>query len=280
MLTLVEAISLAGDRAKQNDDVAGVSATLAWVIDGATDLHDAPLTPAASDAAWIAQHLSTSLQCAAPDATATELALRAVIRNAARDAAAAFPGMAAERWKSPTASALIARETPDGVFGLDLGDCRCFAVDADGVCHAVGGPARAADDEGQRARDAAVKAGETPLLRHADTMQMLREVRTRHNQAGGYWVFGLQEECADHARAWTLALKRPAHIVLATDGFAALVDRYNALDVRGLVEAALKLGLAQLGLDLRAIESADAKGERHPRFKASDDATALLLRLS
>ena len=35
-----------------------------------------------------------------------------------------------------------------------------------------------------------------------------------------------------------------------------------------------------LGRELRAIETADAAGARHPRFKPSDDATALLMRLS
>ena len=77
-----------------------------------------------------------------------------------------------------------------------------------------------------------------------------------------------------------LDLARPAHLVLASDGFAALVDRYGALTPGGLVQAALDRGLAALGVELRAIEAADADGQRHPRFKPSDDATALLLRLT
>ena len=32
--------------------------------------------------------------------------------------------------------------------------------------------------------------------------------------------------------------------------------------------------------ELRAIETADASGSQHPRFKQSDDATAILLRLT
>ena len=35
-----------------------------------------------------------------------------------------------------------------------------------------------------------------------------------------------------------------------------------------------------VGRELRAIEAADAGGSRHPRFKQSDDATAVLLRLT
>ena len=65
-----------------------------------------------------------------------------------------------------------------------------------------------------------------------------------------------------------------------TDGFSALSDRYRVYDAAGLVRAALEKGLQELGRELRAIEAADATAARHPRFKASDDATALLMRLS
>ncbi|MBC7769764.1 MAG: hypothetical protein H7124_13365, partial [Phycisphaerales bacterium] len=61
MLTLVEAISLAGDRAKQNDDAYGFAGDRAWVIDGATDLHDKPIADAASDATWIAHSANVFL---------------------------------------------------------------------------------------------------------------------------------------------------------------------------------------------------------------------------
>jgi hypothetical protein len=65
-----------------------------------------------------------------------------------------------------------------------------------------------------------------------------------------------------------------------TDGFAVLADQYGAYDQAGLVRAVTERGLQELGRELRAIEAADAGGAKHPRFKASDDATALLLRLS
>jgi hypothetical protein len=44
--------------------------------------------------------------------------------------------------------------------------------------------------------------------------------------------------------------------------------------------AALRDGLAPLFGELRAIEAEDAGGDKFPRFKRSDDATALLLRVS
>ena len=45
-----------------------------------------------------------------------------------------------------------------------------------------------------------------------------------------------------------------------------------------LVDAAAQ-GLQPLFDRLRAVEDADPHGARHPRFKKSDDATAMLLRV-
>lgn len=283
MLTLIEAISLAGDRAKQNDDACGAHGPFAWVIDGATDLLSPPITPWASDAAWIAQALNDHIYRNAGAFAATEASLRGVLRDASSAARAEFArfGVADERWKSPTGSVLLAGQTDRGLYGVDLGDCRCFALDADGAGHSAGSRENGTDDEQDRARDASKRSGAAASLRDPDTMTMLRAVRAQHNLPGGsYWVFGLQPECADHARVWTLPLKRPAHVLLCTDGFSTLVDRYRVYDAAGLVRAALDKGLQELGREIRAIETADAGGAQHPRFKKSDDATALLLRLT
>jgi hypothetical protein len=287
MLTLVEAISLAGDRAKQNDDAAGKAHDTAWVIDGATDLHAQPISPEASDAAWIAQVLNVALHSHTFPGSGDSETMRALLRDTVDSLIEPWwsqeltKGESLERWQLPTASVLMASDHNGALQGIDLGDCRCFAVDADGVAHSAGSRENGADDERERARAASERAGAPASLRDPDTMTMLRVVRAQHNLPGGnYWVFGLQPECADHARVWTLPLKRPAHVLLCTDGFSALVDRYKVYDAGGLVKAALDKGLQELGRELRAIETADAGGAKYPRFKSSDDATAVLLRLT
>ena len=66
-------------------------------------------------------------------------------------------------------------------------------------------------------------------------------------------------------------------VLLASDGFLALVSDYKAYDVESLMEAVRDIGLDALGAELRAIEHNDPRGTQFPRFKQSDDATALLL---
>lgn len=287
MLTFVEAISLAGDRKKQNDDAYGAARTWGWVIDGATDLHETPVSNYASDAAWMATYLSERLAGSAmsydiygADAETLRGELKSASEALLNDWSFDWP-TDIERWRLPTASALlISDHESETLEVLELGDCRCFILDANGNAHAIGGSTVASINETTAAADAAKQSGGRPLLRDQQTILRLRDKRAQHNTADGYWVFGLQPECADHARVWSLQVARPAHLLLMTDGFAALTDRYGAYDAAGLVRAALDKGLQELGRELRAIEAADAVGAKHPRFKASDDATALLLRLS
>jgi len=276
VLTFVEAISLAGDRNKQNDDTLGFQQKSAWVIDGATDLSETPLTKTASDASWVAQVANTSLNAW------TYGDLREAVRTASETAASAFSyltrGQNVERWQLPTASLLMLTENERGLIeGIDLGDCRVFALDANGV-QVVGGHG-GLDDEVKLA--AAQPDADKPLLKRKAAIETLRRNRSAINQEGGrFWSFGLHPACADHARTWTIQLKRPAHLLLMTDGFAALSDRYKVYEPAALVKAAISVGLQDLGRELRAIEAADASGSQHPRFKQSDDATAILLRLT
>lgn len=277
MLTLVESLSLAGDRAKQNDDAFGFADASAWVIDGATDLHETPLTGQASDAAWLAHALNARLH-----ADPSEPDLRARVRAASSAARGDYVRLAdvapEERWKHPIASLLICAEHDDQIAGLHLGDCRAFALGADNT-PMEGGPAPAhAEAEAKLA--SAQKDPHKPLLERAEAIAVLRRIRAQANRPGAPWTFSLDPACADHAALWAFKLHRPAHLLLATDGFAALADRYSAYDGASLVRAALKKGLQELGRELRAVEAADETRTRYPRFKTSDDATALLLRLS
>lgn len=276
MLTILDAISIAGSRGKQNDDACGWSRSRIWAIDGATDLYGDPVMGAASDAAWLA-HRTNAFFHAEAERIADPVEL---IASAAADAGVAYDAVARdpETWRRPAAAVMLAWETPEGVGALDLGDCRLFAADSGKRAFAVGGRDEGADDE-TRAVVAITGGDASAALDRANVIDALRQAHSKRNTTDGWWVFGPDRRCAAHARRHALALSRPAHLVVATDGFAALVDRYRAHDAQSLVEAALARGLAALALELRSIEEADADAALHPRWKRSDDATALLVRL-
>jgi len=69
-------------------------------------------------------------------------------------------------------------------------------------------------------------------------------------------------------------------VLLMSDGFAALVDSYAALDAEELMATLATRGLVELAFELRAIEAGDPACARFPRFKRSDDASALWLHVA
>lgn len=277
MLTVLDAISLAGDRAGQNDDAYGAAPGAAWVIDGATDL-DAPLTPTASDAAWIARAANAYLHAQTDVAAADPVALVAAASTSLRAGFAAYVDPATiPTWRWPLAALLMVQETTDGVRLVDLGDCRLFV--GDGV---FGGREGGKDDENTDAADHAVDT-DGARLKSERALAFLRTKRGRAYGPGPDGVvhapFGIDPRCAASVQARVIKLSRPTHLLLTTDGFAALSDVYGAYTPAALVGAARDKGLAALAMELRAIEGEDAQGIRHPRWKRSDDATALLVRL-
>jgi len=68
-------------------------------------------------------------------------------------------------------------------------------------------------------------------------------------------------------------------MLLTSDGFLALASDYDRYHAEGLVEAASAKGLRALYNELREIENSDLEARHYPRFKKSDDATAVLLRV-
>jgi hypothetical protein len=85
---------------------------------------------------------------------------------------------------------------------------------------------------------------------------------------------------AEHVNKAQVRAEKGAHLLLASDGFLALVTDYGAYSAEAVLEAALTKGLGALGEELRAIEDGDPEGRKYPRFKKCDDATAVLLKLA
>jgi hypothetical protein len=106
----------------------------------------------------------------------------------------------------------------------------------------------------------------------------LRRRRALYNtEDGQVWTLGANPDAASHIVTRPLPAALPAYGLLCTDGFAALVDLYRRYDAASLIERARTEGLVPLLAELRAIEQReDPDGLTYPRFKVSDDATAVL----
>ncbi len=269
---LLQSISLAGDAAVPNDDRAGHAARHAWVIDGATDLGPHGLVGAQGGAAWLAGQAHTAFTASAAPSVVTLFAevgahiLAAWERDRTRDPEA--------RWEKPLAASLAVR-LGEGALEIGwLGDCVAFLWSAGSVTR-LGPVKEIRSSETERAASLAQHGLGSMKKAAAPILDNLRSTRGRP---------GMRVLSVDPAHMTELGQSRIAcapgdELLLMTDGYAALIDGYAAYDDAALIAAIRARGLAALAEELRAIERADAACTRFPRFKASDDATALWLRI-
>lgn len=276
--TPIETLSMPGDAAKANEDSLILDTGFVAVFDGSTGLGD-PLLPGPSDAHWIAhfgaRRLAAHMREGAP--------LREALRRAAADAEHSYQGLRRRapeaRYEWPFAALMAVCPAAGMLDAMWLGDCAALLRAPDGSVRMIGDTLAARASE--RARAAAVSGGDAPAgpgIR-ARFLPALRVARNQVNTAKGGWLFGPDPACASHAASACATAAPGTLVLLATDGFLALVSDYGRYTPATLMEAASAKGLAALGRELRAIEAGDPQGTTYPRFKASDDATAVLLRI-
>jgi serine/threonine protein phosphatase PrpC len=279
-LTLLDQLSLPGDPAKTNEDAFAHGAEAALVLDGATPLGDG-LMPGASDAAWIAQFGARRLMAHLRDGNGARKALRAALADAQKSFEGLRRHAPEEKWQTPCASMMLAVPGDEGVEFLWFGDCAALIKQGDAAVTVVGETFDKRAAEADRARTIAREKNLSPAsgLSRPEFIGTLRAARNRIN-SGDYWLFSPDARAASHVSRRLVKVQPGATLLLATDGFLALASDYGAYSADSLMAAATDKGLAALVEELRAIEAGDTGGDRFPRFKKSDDATALLSRLA
>ena len=277
-LELLDSLTLPGDAAKPNEDSFTASSVAACVFDGATGLGDR-LMPGRSDAQWIAQFGARRFRAYAE---AGEGAIRDWLRGAASDAETSFKALRlrppVENYEIAYASAILAAPDSEGISFLWFGDCAALLYDRDGAFRLFGDTM--SRKESERARvERLVKPGRPGPAAAGVRQEFLPVLRASRNyvNTAEEWLFAPDAACADHAKEARASVAPGALLLLASDGFLALASDYERYTPESLFGAAKVRGLTVLGEELRAIETADPDGTRFPRFKRSDDATALLL---
>ncbi len=279
--TFLDALSMPGNPAKPNDDAWAQTARAAVVLDGATNLGDS-LLPGDSDAAWIARFGARRLMAHVQGDAEPQEALRAALEDAEKSFAGLRRRAPKENWENPYASMMFVAAHATGMDALWFGDCGALVKRPNSDVEIVGEafPKRAA--EARRVKMLAEAKGLAPAsgASRPEFLPALRAARNSVNTEKGGWLFGADSTAADKARSAKVVISYGTVILLASDGFLALVGDYERYDAEGLIAAAEAKGLAMLGEELRAIEESDPEGRRFPRFKKSDDATAVLLRVA
>jgi len=279
-LLLLDQLSLPGDPGKPNEDFLAVGESAGLVMDGATPLGDS-LMPGPSDAAWIAQFGARRLMAHLGDGDGARKALRGALGDAEKSFKALRRQPPGEMWQTPCASMMLAVPADGGVECLWYGDCAALVIQGDAAVTVVGETFDKRAAEAKRARLVAKEKNLSPAsgINRPEFIGFLRATRN-HINSGNSWLFSPDARAASHVSGRMIKVGPGTVLLLATDGFLALASDYGLYNADSLMEAALSKGLAAMGEELRAIEAGDSGGEEFPRFKKSDDATALLVRLN
>jgi hypothetical protein len=280
-LELVDSLSLPGNAVKANDDAFAYRENAAIVLDGATGLGER-LMPGPSDAAWLARFGANRIMSYLGDGASPQEAVTAALFDAETSFAQLRRREPAERYEMPFASMMLIVAADTAIDFLWYGDCAALVQHTDGRVEIVGEAIEKRARESGYAKKLAESKGKmvaAASLRE-EFLPALRKARNTVNTSKGNYLFGPDVIAADHVETQAVEVAPGAHVLLVSDGFLALASDYGRYDIAGLIASAQKDGLPPLMRELRDIEEKDPDGSQFPRFKKSDDATAVLVKVA
>lgn len=276
---LLDTLSLPGNPAKPNEDSLGHADNAALVMDGATGLGES-LMPGRSDAAWLSMFGARRVMAYMRDGATAQEAVTAALFDAQTSFEALRKRAPKETWEIPFASMMFVAVNANGFEALAYGDCAALVKRPDAPVEIIGEAFEKRAFESSRVTKLAKAKGLKPAgdINRPEFLEALRKARNYVN-TGSHFLFGPDAAAADHVQSWMLTAPPGTKVLLSTDGFLALASDYGRYSAEELIAVAGQKGLAALGQELRGIEKDDPEGVAYPRFKTSDDATAVLLEL-
>lgn len=265
---LLQTISLSGTVGAPNDDRIGCADQHAWVVDGATDLGEPGLVGARGGAAWLAAAADQGFAQASGDLATIcgfvfELIAERYRMERRRDPVSA--------WELPRAAFAAVALEGESLACAFVGDCLVAHRSAQGVAYLTPEPNRTKEQSAAAKLDAGALGLRSPAVLEDRRASRERSQRCLTVDAT------LSRTSVKLVRT---AVAPGDDLLLMSDGFAALIDAYGAYDLASLMTRVMSAGLDAAATELRRIELEDAACQRYPRFKASDDASAIWIRVA
>jgi hypothetical protein len=264
-----------GPGARFSEDRLGMYGSLAWVLDGASNVAKHRVTDDHSffsDASWLVDRLDHALRTLAVE---THLSLRQIVG----EAIARTAEQAREEWSGvpdvpPSAALGVIRAEGDVMEYLVLADISIIVRTDDRIDELTDSRVDLFNTEARETMVALLDAGRTLQEARKEVNHLLAEARSHMNKPNGYWVASLDEHAVEKARCGEIPGVR--EVVLASDGFMRIVRPFGLISIDDLFAPDCRL--SDLAQRVRRAERDDPEARAYPRWSVSDDLCAKRLR--
>lgn len=268
---LLQSVSLNASPTKPNEDRVGATSKCVWVVDGATDLATPGLLGGEGGASWLATEAHTALTSLfSEDCDQT---CRNLFDHLSTHFKAARKQNLVAKWELPTAAFALAQLTKSELQVAWAADCTIAKL-AKGK-HTLLTPHAEPLIERQEAEALGPGIG-AAKVRSEEVLENRRAKRLHHDYKA------LSPDIANSTKSTSrlsFPVKSGDFLLLMTDGFSAIFDRYDLFTYDEALDVIFDVGLTKLACYLRSEETRDSNCLDHPRFKISDDAGAILVKV-
>lgn len=266
--------------AKYNEDIVGVTPWGAWVLDGATGLNNKNLVCKESDAKWYVNWWNKYLyKNINKDSSLKEIMIEG-IKNIKLEYYSKIEKSKIEKLDTPSSSISIIKYRDNIVEYLLLGDCSLHMKIGENT-HIIKDRTickldKIVYDEMENLDNLSNLSFEEIKT---SVMQTIINNRLKKNTENGYWILEFEEKAIDKAIYGEIKVNQPIDILMASDGFSCISDRYNLINEYNLLDCAINDGIGVIYSKLRSVEEDDFKTIKFPRFKVKDDSSCVYLNL-
>ncbi|GAA0864278.1 hypothetical protein [Paraclostridium tenue] len=264
--------------AKYNEDIVGVNPFGAWVLDGATGLNNKNLVSDKSDANWYVNWWNKYLH----QNIHKEITLKEIMADGIKLISDEYYGIVnkdkIEKLDTPSSSISIIKFYKDKIEYFLLGDCALHLKQKDKVkiikdrtlCYLD----KLVYDEMESLPNLSKLSYEEIKSR---VMKTIIANRLKKNTKDGYWILDFDKEAIDNSINGFIYIKDNIKLMLTSDGFSCISDRYNEIEEQELLNNVEESGIGNIYNKLRKIEEDDYLTTKFPRFKINDDSSCIYL---
>ena len=259
-----------GAAERPNEDFAAAVPGAVVLLDGAGYVPDSG-TGCGHGVAWYARTLGGLLAAGACD---DQVPLPDLLSRGIEQVSVMHAGTCDLRHPAtPSATVIIVRERGGTLEYLVLCDSVLLLLRRAGEPSAI--TDTQLEETTTRLRPAASLPAGTPEY-DAAWRAYAQRVEAARNRPGGFWVAAADPSAAAHAVTGAEPLAALSAVALLSDGASRLADRFQLATWAEIGASLTGEGPAGLIQRVRVAEAGDPRGERWPRSKIYDDATAVL----